>query len=332
MHLNSEVFDNIDSFIERVEYVSKNSNENEFIKKYIPDYRFNHERLNEDSPGYIAYCKAEYFEKLAAKCICNYNYYKKIFYHKNIFITPCHLYDLAYYTYHFYKLEAVYEPLAAVSAKVINGVSFSSIPSEELECDEPIMSEWAIAEILLSIEARTACWIITKSDIDSSHIAELKKYIIRKDNNGFIAYIIENTINTSHLQMACALILLGKRFEQDLDAENLSVNEMEKSINEILENPEIELSIGLSNFYKAVLHQPEKLAMENFVSYIFTLVILSVQLVQYLKHYSTAIEAVVEFDKILQEHPEMDDTRLGYDDFKNGNIYLVRFPILEDFK
>lgn len=332
MHLNSEVFDNIDSFIERVEYVSKNSNENEFIKEYIPDYRFNRERLNEDSPGYLAYCKAEYFEGLAAKCICNYNFYKRIFYHKNIFITPCHLYDLFYVTYNFYRLEAVYKPLAAVSAKIINGVSLSCIPNEEFECDEPIMSEWAIADILFSIDARTACWIITRNDIDSSHIAELKKYIIRKDTEGFIAYIIENAINTFQLQMACALILLGKRFEQDLNAENLSVNEMEKSVKDILEDPEIELPAHLSYFYRSVLQRPENLAMENFVSYLYTFVILSVQLIQYLKHYSTVIEAVVEFDKILQEHPEMDDTRLGYEDFKNGNIYLVRFPILEDFK
>lgn len=332
MHLNSEVFDNIDSFIRRVESISKDINENEFIREYIPDYRFYHERLNEDTPGYTELCEAEYFEELSAKCLCNYNFYKRIFYYKNALVKPCHIYDLAYYAYIHYKLKAVYKQLANVSAKIINGVSFSRIPSEELECNESIMSEWAIADVLFSIDARTACGIIAKCNIDSIHIAELKKYVIRKDNDGFIAYIIENTVNTRHLQMACALILLGKRIKRDLNAEDLPVNEMESSFNEILENPEIELPTNLSNFYKTLLHQPENLAMENFVSYIFTLEILRVRMVQHLKHYSTAIDAVVEFEKILQEHPEMDDTRLGYDDFKNGNIYLVRFPILEDFK
>lgn len=332
MQLTPEVFDNIDSFMERADYVSKTTDEKDFNRAYSPKYSFFPERMDEEAPGYNALCKASYFEELSAKCICNYNFFKRIFDDKHTSITPYHIYELAYYSYLHWKLAAVYIPLSISSAKIINGVSFSSIPSEELECDETIMSEWSIADILLSIEARTACWIITKSEIDPSHIAELKKYIIRKDNDGFIAYIIENSINTSHLQMACALILLGKRFEQDLDAENLSGNEMEKSINDILENPEIELSIGLSNFYKTVLLQPEKLAMENFVSYVFTLEIRRVRMVQYLKHYSTAIDAVVEFEKILQEYPEMDDTRLGYDDFKNGNVYLVRFPILEDFK
>lgn len=332
MHLTPEIFDSIDSFVERVRYVSQDFNENEFIKEYIPDYRFYHESLNEDAPGYSELCEAEFFEELAAKCLCNYNFYKKIVHYKNSIIKPCHIYELAYYAYIHYKLKAVYKQLANVSAKIINGVSFSRIPSEDLECNESIMSEWAIADVLFSIDARTACGIIAKCEIDSTHIAELKKYVIRTDKDGFIAYIIENTINTFRLQMACTLILFGKRIERDLNAENLSVNEMGNSLNEILENPEIELPTNLSNFYKTLLHQPENLAMENFVSYVFTLEILRVRMVQHLKHYSTAIDAVVEFEKILQEHPEMDDTRLGYDDFKNGNIYLVRFPILEDFK
>ena len=332
MHLTPEIFDSIDSFVERVRYVSQDFNENEFIKEYIPDYRFYHESLNEDAPGYSELCEAEFFEELAAKCLCNYNFYTKIVHYKNSIIKPCHIYELAYYAYIHYKLDAVYKPLANVSAKIINGVSFSRIPSEELECSESIMSEWSIADILFSINARTACGIIAKCDIDSSNIAELKKYVIRKDKDGFIAYIIENTINTFRLQMACALILFGKRIEQDLNAENLSVNEMGNSLNEILENPEIELPICLSNFYKTLLHHPENLSIENLISYIFTFEILIVQIVQHLKHFSTAVEAVVEFEEILQEHPEMDDSRLDYDDFKNGLIYNVRFPILEDFK
>lgn len=332
MHLTSEMFDSIDSFVERVTYVLQNTNENEFIREYIPDYRFDHERLNEDNPGYAALCKAEYFEDLAAKCICNYNFYKRIFHYKNSVIKPCHIYELAYYAYIHYKLESVYKPLANVCAKIINGVSFSRIPTDELECCESIMSEWAIADILFSIDNRTACSIIAKCDIGSSHIAELKKYVIRNDNDGFVAYIIENTVDTFHLQMACALILLGKRFEQESDAENLSVNETEEMVKDFLGNPEIELPIVLSDFYKTILYHPENLSIENFVSHIFTLEILKVQLVQHIKRYSTAIDAVVEFEDILQEHPEMNDSGLDYDDFKNGLVYHVRFPILEDFK
>lgn len=332
MQLTPEIFDNIDSFMKRIEYVSKDYNESDFIRSYTPEYRFNHKRLSEDTPGYSEFCMTEYFEEIAANCICNYNFYKRIFDYKYSFIKPCHIYELTYYLYIHYRLEAVYKPLEIASAKIINGVSLSRIPSEELDCDECVMSEWAIADILFSINARTACHIISKCDIESSQVAELKKYIIRKDYEGFVSYIIENNVNTFHLQMACALILLGKRYEQESNIEDYSPEEMEKSIAEVLENPEIELPTGLSNFYTTLLHHPENLAIENLVSYMSTFAIQMVQMVKYLKHYSTAIDAVVEFDKILQEHTEMDDSRLSYDDLLNNNIYCVRFPILEDFK
>lgn len=332
MHLTQEIFDNIDSFMERADYVSKTTDEKDFNRAYSPKYSFFPERMDEEAQGYNALCKASYFEELAAKCICNYNFFKRIFHRKDNSIKPCHVYELAYHSYLHCKLATVYIPLSIVCANIINGVSFNRIPSEELDCDEAIMSEWAISDILFSLDARTACRIISKCNIESSQIAELKKYIIRKDYEGFVSYIIENNVNTFHLQMACTLTKLGKQYEQELNIEDFSVEEWEKSVVEKLENPEIELPTGLATFYTDLLHHPKNLAIENFVSYIFTMEIQRVQLVKHLKYYSTAIDAVVEFDRILEEHPEMDDSRLSYDDLLNNNIYCVRFPMLEDFK
>ena len=332
MYLNEAVFDNFESFQKRVDYVLMNTDEKDFSSGYVPDYRLYLDTLGEDAPGYDYLAYAAYLEELAAKCLCNYNFYKRIIYYKDSSIRPHHIYDLAYYSYFLYRSDAVYEPLEKIIYEIIKGVSFNRIPDEDLTSNETIMSEWAIADILFSIDARMACAIISKSPIDPVQTAELKKYIIRKDSEGFIAYIIENTINTFHVQIACALIILGDRIKQELTIKNSSDEIVEQSINDILENPEIELSTGYYNFYNTLLHNPEKLSILDIVGFTYTSELLRVQIVKHLKYYSTNIEAVNEFEKILQEHPELDTLSLDDEDIKQGLIYQIKFPILEDFK
>lgn len=332
MYLNEAVFDNLESFMKRVAYVSDNTDVNEFTGNYAPDYRFNSDVLNYDAPGYNALTYAECFEELAAKCLCNYNFFKRIFYHSDIIIKPCHLYDLGYYFYLLYKTEAVYEPLSIASANIIKSISFRRIPSEEFDCKESFLSEWGIADIMISIDARISCGIISKLAIDSSHIAELKKFIIRKDKDGFITYIIDNAIDTSVLQMACALIILGNRYKLESKVESLSIEETENMISKTMENPDIELSPGLFSFYHSLLYNPNRIPIENLVSYIHSFEVLKVQMIQHLKHYSSNLDAVNEFEIILQEHPEMNDVRIGYDDVANGILLNIRVPLFEDFK
>lgn len=332
MHLSEQVFDNLEDFKERVEYVARDTDENDFIGAYTPDYSFYSDRLVEDAPGYTALVNAEWFENIAARCICNYKFFDRIFHHKSISILPCHIYELGYWYYLMYKGESVYLPLNKVASDILKGISFSRIPTEELDDNAQFLSEWAMADILLSMDARMACGVISKLGIEASHKAELKKYIMRKDRDNFIAYIIENTIETSMLQIACAIIILRQQFELVGNANYLHREETEQLIKGILENPDYELPSGIFNFYQCGLNNPDKISIENLVSYTHTFEVMKVQMIQQIKHYSTNIEAVNEFEKILREHPEMDDTRIEYEDMANGILLNPRFAIFEDFK
>ncbi len=332
MDLSEQVFDNLEAFKERVEYVARDTDENDFIGAYTPDYSFYSERLVEDALGYTALVNAEWFENIAARCICNYKFFDRIFHHKSISILPCHIYELGYWYYLMYKGEAVYLPLNKIASDILKGISFSRIPSEELTDNAQFLSEWAIADVLFSIDAKMACGVISKLVIDPVHQAELKKYIIRKDRDNFIAYIIDNAIDTSVLQIACATIILQQQFELVGQANHISSERKEHLIKGILENPDYELPSGIFNLYQYSLNNPGKLSIENLVSYVHTSEVLKVQMLQQIKHYSTNIDAINELENILQDHPEMDDNRIEYEDVAGGLLLNPRFPILEDFK
>lgn len=172
MHLSEQVFDNLEAFKERVEYVARDTDENDFIGAYTPDYSFYSDRLVEDAPGYNALVNAEWFENIAARCICNYKFFDRIFHHKSITILPCHIYELGYWYYLMYKSESVYLPFNRVASDILKGISFSRIPTDELDDNAQFLSEWAIADILLSIDARMACDVISRLGIEASHKAE----------------------------------------------------------------------------------------------------------------------------------------------------------------
>lgn len=89
MHLSEQVFDNLEAFKERVEYVARDTDENDFIGAYTPNYSFYSDRLAEDSLGYTALVNAEWFENIAAWCICNYKFFDRIFHHRSISLLPC---------------------------------------------------------------------------------------------------------------------------------------------------------------------------------------------------------------------------------------------------
>lgn len=332
MHLSEQVIDNLEAFKERVEYVARDTDENDFIGAYTPDYSFYSDRLGEDALGYTALVNAEWFENIAARCICNYKFFDRIFHNKSISILPCHIYELGYWYYLMYKGESVYLPLNKVASDILKGISFSRIPTEELADNAQFLSEWAIADILFSTDARIACGVISKLVIDPVHQAELKKYIIRKDRDNFIAYIINNAIDTSVLQIACAIIILQQQFEIVGNVNHISREETERLIKGILENPDYELTSGVFNLYQCSLNNPRKLSIQNLVSYIHTFEVLKVQMLQQIKHYSTNIDAVNELENILQDHPEIDDIRIEYEDVAGGLLLNPRFPILEDFK
>lgn len=332
MHLSDQVFDNLEAFKERVEYVARDTDENDFIGAYTPDYSFYSDRLVEDAPGYNALVNAEWFENIAARCICNYKFFDRIFHHKSITILPCHIYELGYWYYLMYKSESVYLPFNRVASDILKGISFSRIPTDELDDNAQFLSEWAIADILLSIDARMACDVISRLGIEASHKAELKKYIIRKDRDNLIAYIIINAIDTSVLQIACAIIILQQQFEMVGNVNHISREETERLIKGILGNPDYELPPGIFNLYHCSLNNPGKLSIENLVSYVHTSEVLKVQMLQQIKHYSTNIDAVNELENILQDHPEVDDTRVKYEDVADGILLNPRFSILEDFK
>lgn len=332
MHLSEKVFENLEGFMKRVEYVLNDTDDNDFIGAYTPYYSFNSNNLDKDAPGFGYLCCAENLENIAARCLCRYTFFKRVFKYKGAVLKPCEVYELGYWFFIHYKLEAVYEPLSTVITNIVKGISFTRIQDEEFGEDMHFLSEWAIADNIFSIDARNACGIISKLSIDATHIAELKKFIIRGDKDSFISYLIENRVNTSMLQVACALIMLGQQFEVESHAKNLESEELEKVVSETMENPELELSPTIFKFYHSCLYNLDELSYENVVSYIYTSEILKVQMIQHLKHFSTNVVAVNEFEKILREHPELDNISIAPEDMEDGVLINPRFPIFEDFK
>lgn len=332
MHLSEKVFDNLEAFMGRVKYVLNDTDDNDFIGAYTPDYSFNSNSLDKDAPGYDYLCCAENLENIAARCLCSYTFFNRVFKYKGAVLKPCEVYELGYWFYLHYKMEAVYEPLSIAIADILKGISFTRIPDEEFDDETQILSEWAIADNLFSIDARNACGIISKLAIDAAQKTELKKYIIRGDKDGFISYLIENNINTYMLQVACTLIMLGKQFEVTSHAKDLESEELEKVVSETMENPELELSPTIFKFYHSCLHNWDALSYENIVSHVYSSEILKVQMVQHLKHFSTNVVAVNEFEKILRKHPELENTSIDPEDMENGALVNPRFPIFEDFK
>lgn len=334
MHLTPEIFDSIDSFVERVRYVSQNTNKNDFKGNYQPDYTINSSIFDKTNPGFDYIVNAEYFEALAANCLCDYGYYKRIFSQRNLAIKPCHIYELVYHFYLQYLLTSIFIPLNIIISNIIKDISFNRILSEEIDIKDvnPFLSEWQIAEILCFIDNRRACALVSKLETESVHILELKNCILRKDIDGFAKCLINNSISIYILQTVCALIYVEEQCKFIVDAEHASINELEKNIKNHLEIPEIEFPLTISKLYYWTLHHPNVIPIDDMLSCVCTAEALKVQLVQQIKHYSTNLDAINEFDFLLKEHPEINDTRLSYDDFKNGYVYLIRFPILEDFK
>lgn len=332
MVMRKDIFVDLEKFIDRINYIDGEFESEDFSGNYVPDFKFNYEEDDNSLPENEWLYLIKKIEYVAAKCIQKRKYATRLFDEKYNKITPAELYELGYFSYMKILNKSINHPLGEISVSIIKGVSlnrFMEIENvrKQEEINSSDYSEWNVAEVLFDVEPRIACDIITHLKIRNDHKKELKKWIIRRNPDSFIEYLIENGIDASEFENACCLLDNKKLVTNMQSAESIDFYKRN-----VLEDDSLNMGEEDRNTLHNIIYHPYSIPMNIMVNVMYTNIIRNLYSIFPLSQICNNNSAIAELEDFIESHP---DILKDLEDFANsGNLEFASttIPVLEEFK